>query len=118
MDTVDLPAIKGSLDRLTELAKEHPDLTQGTENWSDHLDELDRLTMPAKTPKERQKSYRDKLRAAGYRSITVWLDAGTIAAIERRLHGRESTRKENIAAVISEAMQALEQQEIPPEHTP
>lgn len=110
---IDLHRVRAARHRLARLARENPELTKGDGNlWANSLDDLEVLldessNMPETPPKQRQKAFRDRKRAAGYQSVTVWLPGEIYQALVDRADQQEGPRSEGMARVISEAMAAL-----------
>lgn len=105
--TVDLSRVRSAKARLADLAREHPELTQGEGGrWADHLQDLDELTM-TKPPQQRQREWRERQRQAGRRFVSLWLDEDLLKTLERQ--GEGPNRHDRINAAIRQALEQAEE---------
>lgn len=69
---IDLQRVHRALANLDCIAKAHPELKQGEGKWSNNLDVLESAIVG--TPaKDRTAAYKARLRAKGYRQVTLFL---------------------------------------------
>lgn len=79
---VDLPRIQRALAKLDQIAANHPELCQGEAKWADNLDMLESIVMG--TPaKDRSAAYKARLRAKGYRQVSLFLTPEAHARLEK-----------------------------------
>lgn len=80
MSTIDLDRYRRACAELDRLVIEHPELCQGHGRWSDHVEELDRMTTPVN---ERMTAYRERLRDRGYKQVAMFLSPSSIAVLDQ-----------------------------------
>ena len=101
---VDFEAVKTARAELAELAKQHPELCQGSGTWANNLDTLEDMIMtPGKT---RMAKYRARQQEKGLKTVTVFLTP----AAQQRLNAIMAERPAaTMGEIISEALTATEQ---------
>lgn len=102
---IDLPRVRRALSALDQIAAEHPELRQGSGRWADHLEELDRMTKPAKN---RMQAYRARLRERGWRQVAMFLNPEALARLDQL---RQQHPDSSIGELVSAAL-VLEQRDV------